>query len=102
MNSRYTLVSFLATLACGVALAGEPPAAAPKSAQAGSGSSHAIEEIVVQARAPEPIMPVALRPEISTPRFVPPPLTLSEPKGVVGLSAAKQERLADAGTKPKL
>jgi hypothetical protein len=102
MNFRHTVVSLLATLACGAALAGDPPASATKSAQANAGANNAIEEIVVQARAPERIMPLAPRPEISAPRFEPPPLTIEEPKELVDLSAGKQERLADAGTKPKL
>lgn len=114
MISRYTLVGLLATLACGAALAGEPSATAPKGVQkAAGGASHAksaqkaagrasqaIEEIVVQARAPEP-MPVAPRPEIEAPRFVPPPLTITVPE-VSGPSSGKQERLADAGTESKL
>ncbi|HEU4618230.1 MAG TPA: hypothetical protein VFV10_09320 [Gammaproteobacteria bacterium] len=104
MNARYNLLGFLVVLLCGSALAGEPPGSAPKSgaAPAPAAKHDAIEEIVVQARLPEP--PAPPRPELAVPRFTPPPLTITEPTvpAVPAASPAVPDRLADAGTKPKL
>ena len=105
MNARYYLSTLLAVFLCGAAIAGEPSGAAPKSDGAAPGKDSRIEEIVVQARVPESVMPVAVRPEIPAPRFVPPPLSIVKPPKAPSTAAEIQDRpdrLADAGTKPKL